>query len=380
MKPVELFVIAPVKSSVPPWRFSSPAFGEKTPLKRERLAGLHAGYDRPAVRYRAGNRAVAEEQPVVLQRGDGTGADFDPGLVDERAGGSAPPSTMTGVCSVTEIPAVEVSTCPALRVASRPRSLGTLELVREKGTSKRSVPSVQLNCRRAPAACSTGACRRADPRPRPAGHRGPARRGRGAARHRPAPRSRPACTPSATSPRATSSPRRSRGGSRRSASTTSGSTPRACPDVAARFPTVAASCAAIGVDLARDPDPGAARRALLVRRRRHRHPRAHRGRRALGGRGGRAHRPARRQPARLEQPARGPRRGSPRGRRRRARRSPARGGSPSPRRPTPGPCPSPTAPCSGRRMTRSAGHRARRRGARRRLGRRSRPPAPSGCP
>ena len=124
---------------------------------------------------------------------------------------------------------------------------------------------------------------------------------------------------------------------------------------AARFPTVYAACRGAGVDPAREPIP--------VR------PAAHYscggvvtdphgrtgGARALRGGGGGAHRPARGQPARVEQPARGPRRGSPRGRRRRAgARRPAAArrahGDPLPARARRRP-----RRASSARMTRSAG-------------------------
>ena len=152
------------------------------------------------------------------------------------------------------------------------------------------------------------------------------------------------------------------------------------PRFATRFPTVSRPAGRAGIDPVREPDPGHARRALRVRRRGHRPARAHRRARPVRGGRGRAHRPARRQPARVEQPARRAGRG-----RRAARRG---------RRPTGGRCRGAGAPAvrrsrrlpvapPGRRAARDdrgRRDRPRRRGPRRRLGRRARPPRGPGCP
>ncbi len=92
-----------------------------------------------------------------------------------------------------------------------------------------------------------------------------------------------------------------------------------------RFPRVTALLSEHGLDLSRDLDPGRPRRALLHRRRGDRRLGAHHGARPVRRGRGRQHRRARRQPARLELAARGPRlrrsrRAPPRPLHRRARR------------------------------------------------------------
>ena len=85
-----------------------------------------------------------------------------------------------------------------------------------------------------------------------------------------------------------------------------------------RFPTVTAACREAGIDPTRQADPGRPRRALQLRRSRHRCARPHRTGGPFRRGGGGAHRHARRKPAGVQQPARGPggRRPSRKGRRR----------------------------------------------------------------
>ena len=104
------------------------------------------------------------------------------------------------------------------------------------------------------------------------------------------------------------------------------------PDVVrGRFPTVAALCAAHGLDLATDPDPGHPGRPLRRRRRADRHGRAQHAARPVRDRRVRRDRGPRRQPARVQRPAGGRRAGL--GRRAGAARRPRRlaGGPGGPR-------------------------------------------------
>ena len=110
--------------------------------------------------------------------------------------------------------------------------------------------------------------------------------------------------------------------------------------LARRFPTIDASCRRQGFAWDARADPGHARGALLDGRCSHRRLGTHLGPRSVRGRRGRVHRAARRQPARLQLPARG-------SRLRRARRRPPQR-RPGRSRWSPRPPPTPTTPWGGR--------------------------------
>ena len=148
------------------------------------------------------------------------------------------------------------------------------------------------------------------PRPVPADHRGAARRRRGAGR-RGGRRSWPGVTRSATWPRATWCRRPCSSGwpsrRRRRGRAPVAGRHQAGPRRAGRdFPTVIAAVPGARHRPGGRADPGRARRALRVRRHPGRPGRADLGPRALRGRRGRLDRGARRQPARLQLPDRGP--------------------------------------------------------------------------
>ncbi len=162
------------------------------------------------------------------------------------------------------------------------------------------------------------------PRPVPADHRGPARRRGGAGgRGGPAGHGR---APSARRPGPAG--RRVGGHAAADGSTGDGPDDHLWLDATALgravlerdFPTVAAAVPGPRDRPGGRADPGRARRALRLRRHPGRHGRADLGARAVRGGGGRLHRGARRQPARLQLPDRGPDH-------RPARRGPARRGS-----------------------------------------------------
>ena len=103
MKPVALFVTAPAKSSVPPWRFSSPAFAANAPVKKSVLptstrieppAALVSGVgdapvalDAARVRDRAAREPRGVIEPDHAAVGEGVGHVHRPADRAQRAAG-----------------------------------------------------------------------------------------------------------------------------------------------------------------------------------------------------------------------------------------------------------------------------------------------------